>query len=64
MKWRKHLQKKRELNELKSKFVNLTSHEFRTPLTTIKAKHRLSSAQFSTGIPRLRFSFRQVPKQN
>jgi PAS domain S-box-containing protein len=31
----KALEKERELNELKSKFVSLASHEFRTPLSTI-----------------------------
>ena len=34
------LEKERELNNIKSNFVSLTSHEFRTPLTTI-----LSSAE-------------------
>jgi PAS domain S-box-containing protein len=34
------LEKEKELNELKSKFVTMTSHEFRTPLSTI-----LSSAE-------------------
>ena len=34
------LEKEKELNNLKSNFVSLTSHEFRTPLTTI-----LSSAE-------------------
>ncbi len=29
------LQKQKELNELKSKFVSIASHEFRTPLSTI-----------------------------
>lgn len=34
------LEKQRELNQLKSRFVSMTSHEFRTPLATI-----LSSAE-------------------
>lgn len=37
---RKALVKEKELNELKSRFVSMTSHEFRTPLGTI-----LSSAE-------------------
>lgn len=36
----KNLQKERELNQLRSRFISMTSHEFRTPLTTI-----LGSAQ-------------------
>ncbi|MFW6295787.1 MAG: PAS domain S-box protein, partial [Halothece sp.] len=36
----KALEKEKELNELKSRFVSMTSHEFRTPLSTI-----LSSAE-------------------
>ncbi|ADI62996.1 PAS domain S-box protein [Trichormus azollae] len=34
------LEKEKELNELKSRFISMTSHEFRTPLSTI-----LSSAE-------------------
>ena len=32
---RETLDKERELNQLKSKFISMTSHEFRTPLATI-----------------------------
>jgi PAS domain S-box-containing protein len=32
---RKALEKERELNELKTKFVSIASHEFRTPLSTV-----------------------------
>ncbi len=38
---RKALEKERELSELRSSFVSLVSHEFRTPLTTIQSSAEL-----------------------
>ena len=38
---RKALEKERELNDLKSKFVSLASHEFRTPLSTVMSSASL-----------------------
>ena len=46
------LEQQRELNELKSRFVSMTSHEFRTPLATI-----LSSAEL------LRYYSDRLPKE-
>ncbi len=40
----KALDKERDVNELKSRFVSLASHEFRTPLTTIYTSLHLISA--------------------
>src|SRR5690606_32468628 len=40
---RRSLEKERELNELKSRFVTLASHEFRTPLSTILSSASLIS---------------------
>jgi PAS domain S-box-containing protein len=40
---RKALDRERELNELKSKFVSIASHEFRTPLSTVMSSAALIS---------------------
>jgi len=38
----KNLEKERDLNELKSRFVSMASHEFRTPLSTILSSATLA----------------------
>lgn len=38
---RRALEKERELNELKTKFVSIASHEFRTPLSTVMSSASL-----------------------
>jgi PAS domain S-box-containing protein len=38
---RRSLEKERELNELKTKFVSIASHEFRTPLSTVMSSAAL-----------------------
>ncbi len=37
----KGIQRERELNELRSRFISMTSHEFRNPLTTISTSAQL-----------------------
>lgn len=46
---RKSLEKERELNELKSKFVSIASHEFRTPLSTILSSASLIHQYMTKG---------------
>lgn len=40
----KSLQREKELNQLKTRFVNMTSHEFRTPLATIRSSAEIIEA--------------------
>lgn len=63
------LDKERELNELKSRFVSMASHEFRTPLTTVLSSANLiakyaQNSPFETNqikqINRIKNSVRQL----
>ena len=65
---RKMLQREMETNELKSKFVSMISHEFRTPLTIIrvstdmlqKYNARLTDEQKGQEFERVRIGIRQM----
>jgi PAS domain S-box-containing protein len=47
---RESLDKERQLNELKSRFVSMASHEFRTPLSTVLSSLSLIEKYDATGI--------------
>jgi len=52
------LNRERELNKMKSKFITMTSHEFRTPLTTIQSNFEILSyfLKDQSNIPEVIFS--------
>ena len=50
---RRALEKEKELTELKSKLVSMTSHEFRTPLTTIQTNAELLSIKLKDPDPKI-----------
>jgi len=46
---KKALSQETELNQMKSRFISMTSHEFRTPLTSIQSSAELLQMMYSEG---------------